>query len=188
MSNMNVTWRDSLDNPPVSDWLDDIQFPYQNAKQMIAFLKRKGDPAFSNMVQINDEMPQSFAHWWCYLREQSQQRIVGEPLYPRLEYWRPIAQQWRQEHATSVDVIATFVVWMDVLLVDLVTYDDEEQRTNVPRKKDDGIVWERTTGTVATRKETLAFLMAEARTCFMERGFTEGETYWNEKCKQYLMF
>lgn len=185
---MNVTWRESLDSPPVSDWLDDIRFPYQSAQEMIEFLKSKGDPALSDMLQMNDEMPQSFAHWWCFLREQHQQRGIGEPLYPRLEYWRPIAEDWRKEHATSVDVIATFIVWMDILLVDLVTYDDEEQRTNVPRKNNNSLVWNSATEEIATRKDTLTFLMEEARACFQERGFTEGETYWNEKCKQYLMF
>ena len=87
-----------------------------------------------------------------------------------------------------MDVIATFIVWMDILLVDLVTYDDEEQRTNVPRKKNNSLVWNSATEEIATRKETLRFLMEEARACFQERGFTEGETYWNEKCKQYLIF
>ena len=185
---MNATWVQTLDSAPVSNWLDDIRFPYESAEKMIEYLKSKQDPSLSNMIQMNNEMPQSFAHWWCYLREQHHQRVIGEPLYPRLEHWRPIVFKWRQEHATSVDVIATFVLWMDLLLVDLVTYDDEDQRPNVPRKTNHGIVWNTTSQEIGTRKETMTFLMDEARACMQERGFKEGETYWNEKCKQYLIF
>ena len=186
-------------------WLSDINLPSHNARNMLKYIRAKWPDTFKKRIQLSDQIPQSFAHWWVYSRTHD-----PEPFeYEFIEYWRPVAYAWssgddtqtppqsprggdgRQQRYTSIpdeDIIAMFKTWLDLLLVDMTSFDDEHHTEGVPRLYSDGkIRYNKTSGTRrATKRATVGYIVKQAANIFEERGFTEGLEWWNNECKLIL--
>ena len=197
-------WLDTLDEPPVSNWFDNENYPMDRSKEdIIKFLKQKKDPALGRFVtEDDDDLPQSFVHWWLYTRDARRIATANDeepedawPEYPTLEKWLPIVEEWKTKNAeddeiddvTHADIFGTFKAWLDILFVDISVYDNEDQRDSVPRRLDDIVVWE-DAAEVRTRKETMDFIICEGLKIMKERGWTDGYDYWKKECKKYLVF
>ena len=65
-------WLETCDHPPVSEWIDnDYPMGTDHSKDdVLKFLTQKKDPALGRFVtDDDDDLPQSFAHWWLYTRD-----------------------------------------------------------------------------------------------------------------------
>lgn len=180
-------------------WLDDIHFPYKDPTDMLTYLKNKDSTLFQNMIiqQDNGELPQSYAHWWCYQRIQ---RSNSGPSYPVQNKWLNINREWNETNAgaetktidnpttSGTSIFAMFTCWLDILYVDIVLYSDENRRENVPRLYASGIQWQpQGRETPKSRRETIQYILQQSNEIFLERGFTEGYTYWQKNTKKYLI-
>lgn len=193
--------RNWLEEEETFDWLADANLPFHNARNMLKYIRTKWPDAFKKRIQLPNQMPQSFAHWWVYSRTHD-----PEPFkYEFIEYWRPVAYAWqggdeiqtppqsprggdKRQRYTSLsdeDVIAMFKTWLDLLLIDISSFDDEHHTEGVPRLYSDGkIRYTKTSGARrATKRATVEYIIAQAVAIFEERGFTEGLEWWSNECK-----
>jgi len=192
-------WRATVDRPPVSNWLADVRCPMgddHSKEDVLQFLKQKKDPELQHfVVETDDELPQSFAHWWLYMRDAWRTALAADegtddiyPNYPTLEKWLSVVEDWKTpDEVTHADIFGTFKAWLDILFLDMAVYANEEQRDGVPRRFGDVVVWEAREG-VGTRKETMDFVIREGLNIMQERGWTDGYEYWKNECKKYLVF
>ena len=197
-------WLDTLDHPPVSGWFDNENYPMDHSKEdILKFLKQKKDPALGRFVtEDDDDLPQSFAHWWLSTRDARRTANANDeelndarPEYPTLEKWLPIVEKWKTPNAEDdeidnvahADIFGTFKAWLDILFVDMSVYDNEDQREHVPRRLDEMVVWEAQAG-VRTRIESMEFIISEGLKIMKERGWTDGYDYWKRESKKYLVF
>lgn len=180
-------WFDTLEEAPVKEWLDDDEFPFDTAENMISYLKYRGDDALDRMLLDDTGVPQSFAHWWCHVRV-ARRDGPERPVYPCMERWLPIVSRWKQVTAQPIDIIGTFKIWLDALFIDVSIYSDEHQRPNVPRLKNGRLQWRsqlKKAPLKKSRRDTIAYIMDEGYEFFHERGWAKGETYWEQQCKKY---
>lgn len=188
MTSTNIpVWFETLEDSPVRDWLDDDEFPFDTAENMIAYLSKHDVDALKRLLVDDSNIPQSFVHWWCHVRV-ARRDGPERPVYSCLESWLPVVARWKKSDCQPTDVIGTFKVWMDLLFVDITVYDDENQRPNVPRLKNGAIHWRKRpkkTTLEKTRKDTLQFIMDQGHEIFRERGWIEGQLYWKSQCKKY---
>lgn len=192
-------WLETCDHPPVSEWIDkDYPLGRDHSKDdVLKFLIGKKDPSLKHFVTDGDnDLPQSFAHWWLYTRDARRTAVAKDeepddvrPEYPTLEKWLPIVQDWQVDNGevTHADIFGTFKAWLDILFVDMSVYVNEDQREGVPRRLDDSVVWQTQDG-VQTRKETMKFIICEGLNIMKERGWSDGYDYWKGECKKYLVF
>jgi len=212
--NVPDKWLDTLDKPPVSAWLNNENYPMgtdHSKEDVLTFLKQKKDTTLRQFVTDNegdeDNLPQSFAHWWLYTRDGRRTNVRNgrapdgaRPVYPTLEKWLIIVQRTLRDRdrvrlrdrVTHGDIFGTFTAWLDLLFVDMSVYDNENRRDGVPRRVQSGVVWEskRKVGThqVGTRKESMEFIVGEGLEIMLERGWTVGYDWWKKECKHYLVF
>jgi len=188
-ANVPERWFDTLEESPVVEWLDDEDFPFTTTKAMIRYLKGRRSAALKRLLVQENDIPQSFAHWWCHTRVSRRQGSEG-PMYAMIEKWLSVCAAWKNADTTPVDIIGTFKVWLDILFIDLSVYEDERQRPNVPRLYGQHIRWHHGINTVVgpktTRLDAVEFIMAQGLVLFQERGWKEGETYWKSECNKYL--
>lgn len=180
-------WFDTLEQPPAKKWLADEDFPFDNAENMISYLKQQGDDALDLMLVDESRIPQSFVHWWCRVRD-ARRDGPERPIYPCMERWLPVVSRWKQETAQPIDIIATFQIWLDMLFIDISVYADEYLRPNVPRLKSGRLHWRSTSKKVSykkSRRDTIEYIMNEGLEFFQERGWTQGQRYWEQQCKKY---
>ena len=75
-------WRATVDRPPVSNWLADVRCPMgddHSKEDVLQFLKQKKDPELQHfVVETDDELPQSFAHWWLYMRDAWRKALAAD--------------------------------------------------------------------------------------------------------------
>lgn len=186
--------RNWLTEEETFEWLSESDMPKRNVQHMLQYIRAKWPIAFQKRVLLDGQMPQSFAHWWVHSR-------VAEPepcLYAFIEYWRPIAYAWKgstDTHspprdgvetyvATDEDIIAMFKTWLDLLFIDITSFEDELHTEGVPRLYDDGkVYYAKSKPRRATKRATVTYIVNQGMIIFEERGFTEGLEWWNNECK-----
>ena len=196
-------WKQTADHSPVSDWIGNIHCPMGGSKEeLLLFLTQKKDPELQHfVVESEDDLPQSFAHWWVYMRDARRTALArhdppdnARPFYPTLAKWLPVVEGWmNQVSVTHADIFGMFQAWLEILCIDMAVYDNEDQRTRVPRRLDDDIVWkddssEEDQPSVQSRQNTMQFIICEGLNIMQERGWTVGYHYWKESCQKYLVF
>lgn len=185
-SKMNVVKNPAwFDSPEMNTWLSDTQFPLSE-HAMLQYIRAKWPEALQRRVVLDKSIPQSYAHWWVKCRVQYTQEQKPTPMYVLIEFWRPVASAWLDTVSDSdEDILAMFRTWLDLLFVDITTFDDEHHRDGVPRLYPDGTVIckKRPGSKKATRRATVDFIVQQGRQIFEERGFTEGLAWWNDECK-----
>jgi len=193
--------RNWLTEEETFEWLSDDNLPQRNVHHMLLYIRAKWPKAFEKRVLLDGQMPQSFAHWWANSRAAD-----PEPFqYEFIEHWRPVAYAWqgtdasltppqsprggtkrpdRYGAATDEDIIAMFKTWLDLLLIDITSFEDEHHTEGVPRLYDDGkIHYVKFSGARrATKRATVGYIVNQGVTIFEERGFTEGINWWKEEC------
>lgn len=179
----NPIWFQSIE---MYTWLSDTQFPTSNEEAMLQYIRAKWPEAMDKRIVIDKSIPQSYAHWWTKCRVSYSQDRKPVAVYELIEYWRPVASAWLEIKSDSdEDIIAMFKTWLDLLLIDITTFDDEHHRKGVPRLYPDGsmLFVKRASSKKATRRATVQFIIKQGQKIFEERGFTEGLEWWNNECK-----
>lgn len=195
--------RNWLTEEETFEWLSDANLPGENARDMLQYIQAKWPNAFKKRIVLDGQMPQSFAHWWVNSRASD-----PEPFkYEFIEYWRPIAFAWQETDASITppqsprggatktrdrynavrdeDVIAMFKTWLDLLFVDITSFEDEHHTEGVPRLYDDGKIHylKISDKKRATKRATVKYIVKQGAAIFKERGFTEGHEWWENECK-----
>ena len=174
----------------VKKWLQNTEhtFPTTDLSSMLSHVKRYYNKDFDRMVVFEGGIPQSFVHWWCrnLLSTIQSKQIVQ---YPTLERCLSNIRQDHKhlydiEHLTEVGVITVLKTWLSILYTDIVLYNNENTRKNVPRLYCGKVICA-SKGTPMSRKETMEFIMKSGLEIFKERGFQQGEEYWLDLCKKY---
>jgi len=194
-----INWIDQAKN--MEKWLQDIHFPFKNPKDMIHYIENKDPSLFNHMIVQTDpgELPQSYAHWWCYMRiGRRETPAKTQPLYPTYEKWHNVNNAWNKTNLSAetktmdnpttngASIFAMFTCWLDMLYIDSVLYADERTRTNIPRLYGDKILWENNGQTPKSRKETTRYILQQSNEIFYERGFKQGLAYWQKYTQKYL--
>jgi hypothetical protein len=187
-------WLDTCyNNPNVMAWIGNANFP-ESLHEMLIFVKK--NTRNDRMIANGSSLPQSFKHWWCYVRTERKRRQstgdTGEdnipPLYPTIQRWKNIIHEHHNiindQDITDTDVITVFITWMGQLYTDIVLFDNENGRATIPRLDGEiiSLGGERT-----TRRETMKHIKKEGAAIFEERGFIEGKQYWNSLCTKYTI-
>ena len=192
--------RNWLTEEETFEWLSDANLPGENAQNMLEYIRAKWPDAFKKRVVLDSQMPQSFAHWWVNSR-------VADPEtfeYEFIEHWRPVAYAWQETQETppqsprgasktrdrynavkDEDVIAMFKTWLDLLFVDITSFEDEHHTEGVPRLYEDGKIHyiKIPDKKRATKRATVNYIVKQGAAIFEERGFTEGHEWWKKECK-----
>jgi len=169
----------------MNTWLWDTEFPYTE-HAMLQYIRAKWPEALQKRIVMDKSIPQSYAHWWVKCRVRYGSERKPEAVYDLIEYWRPVASAWLDIDSDSdEDILAMFHTWLDMLFIDITTFDDEHHREGVPRLYPDGRIRHVKTpnSKKATRRATVHFIVAQGQAIFQERGFTEGLEWWNNECK-----
>lgn len=193
-----TNWLDTcyIDND-VMAWIGNDSFP-ESLREMLLFIKK--NTSEDRMIANGSSLPQSFIHWWCYVRiERKRRQNAGDmeeddisPLYPNIRRWKHIIHTHHNilqnndnaDDIVDTDVITVFITWMGQLYADIVLFNDENGRSTIPRLDGEIISLG---GSRTTRRETMQHIQQEGALIFKERGFTEGEQYWNFLCKKYII-
>ena len=181
-------------------WLADDNLPQRNVQRMLQYIRAKWPKTFEKIIQIDGQMPQSFAHWWVNSRVADPEQFE----YEFIEYWRPVAYAWQGDALTpsqsprggtkrpdryntvaDEDIIGMFKTWLDLLLIDITSFEDEHHTKGVPRLYDDRkIHYVKFSGARrATKRATVNYIVKQGAAIFEERGFTEGTEWWKNECK-----
>jgi hypothetical protein len=174
----------------VKKWLQNTEhtFPTTDLASMISYIKRHYSKDLSRMVVFEDGIPQSFVHWWCY----GLLSMIGSTHLDQYPVMKKCMTNIREdhenfyvtEHLTESGVISVFKTWLSILYTDIVLYNNETPRKNVPRLYCGKVIC-LARGMPMSRRKTMKFIMDEGLEIFKERGFQEGEEYWIEICKKY---
>lgn len=193
------TWLDTCYNDDdVMSWIGNADFP-EPLTQMLLFVKRNTQN--DRMIANGNSLPQSFIHWWCYVRiERKKRQLRGDrgeddipPLYPTIQRWKNIIHTHHHivqnndnvENISDTDVITVFITWMGQLYTDIILFsDDENGRATIPRVDGEIISLG---GSKTTRRETMKHIKEEGAAIFEERGFIEGKQYWDSLCTKYTI-
>lgn len=200
-----TNWRDTLkDHSVESEWLLNPELCQLLPNQMVALLKRTSDHAMAAskkyIVTSENDMPQSYLHWWCFTYNAIIARENETDIYTVAKRWRPKIAEWNDmarspetktnSISTTATTIGIFQLWLDILFLDISMYKDENMRPNVPRLVNRDITWvkQETRAPVQqkeTRLRTLKYIMSQGQALFNERGWTTGIEYWNDECKKF---
>lgn len=171
------------------EWLSDTHLPTSDLPSMLRYIRAKWNDAFQRQIENDGEMPQSFAHWWVHSRLSGD----GQVKYPTIEHWRQKSQAWRnsgtgadmRNSGTGADIIAMFKTWLDLLFIDITSFEDEGHREGVPRLYNKaGILFlENAQQKRASRRETVKYIIQQGIDIFQERGFVKGLEWWSKDCK-----
>lgn len=197
MDNVPSNWKKTLDeDDDVRSWIGHRDFP-NTVQEMIPFISSKFYSSSLRMIEHENQIPQSFANWWCYVRaERIRRRQSGDmteenipPNYPRINRWKHIIREQHSEllnnpdMVSDMDVITVFMTWLDQLYTDIILFQsDERGRSTIPRLHNSRIV---KGGNATSRRETMSFIKKQGHGIFYERGFLEGQTFWKQICKKY---
>ena len=169
-------------------WLNDPHLPVHNVDDMVEYMRKVPDMswALSTMVISDDEMPQSYAHWWCMSRQIFPQKLFR---YPTLAKWDATQKEWWNNEAEQGGVIAMFQSWLDLVGLDVRIFDDDGYRKGIPRLTRMNTIYipdeNREYDDGPTREDTIRFIVKEGEKIFKERGWTKGEEYWQSYTKHF---
>lgn len=177
-----------FDTPEISTWLASRDFPFDTVENMLSYLKAKFDYSV-NFRLIDEEFPQSYAHWWCYCRISVIQNKDAIATYPKLQKWSNIIRSVNKIDDVDISpykIFGTIENWLDMLTFDILLFTDENQRENIPRiDENNNIILNHTNKTLQNRKKTIQYIINEGASIFNERGWKDGHKYWLTKCKKY---
>lgn len=193
LGEQSTKWLEEAKKTEIQTWLNDIHLPYDDPRLAVQYISNTKTQLFKKILTINDEMPQSYVHWWCYMRQARRQGFFSYPIYQK---WLDVLNQWNETHEdieskttpsklNYVSMFAMFTCWLDMLYLDLTLYDDEGQRPSIPRLYTNGIQWQVNEQKAKSRKETIEFIIQQSSAIFKERGWNEGLQYWLENTKKY---
>ena len=176
-----------IDRDETYEWLSDTHLPTSDPPSMLRYIRAKWNDAFQRQIENVGEMPQSFAHWWVHSRLSRN----GTVKYPTIEYWRQwsIKSQAWENSGTGADIIAMFKTGLDLLFIDITSFEDEGHREGVPRlynKADiflENVQQKRASQKRASRRETVKYIIQQGIDIFQERGFVKGLEWWSKDCK-----
>jgi len=172
-----------LEQEETFEWLSETDLPASNSHNMLRYIRVKWPEAFQKPAPVHGKMPQSFAHWWVYSRLSDPQPFK----YPTIEYWSSISSDW-QGSGTGADIIAMFKTWLDMLFIDITSFEDENHREGVPRLYNISgqariYCVKNAKQKRASRRLTAKYIVQQGMGIFQERGFTEGLEWWVQECK-----
>lgn len=174
----NPNW---LTSKETTTWLTDVDFPYTTVEHMIQYIRIKWPLAFQSIVLQDNEMPQSYAHWWCHCRAQYRKTKEALPKYTRLV---TLEEQYGKTHT---EILSDFLVWLDMLFVDISMLKDEIHHEGVPRLYGNEILFQKGDPTNRrSRRDTVKFIVHTGTEIFEERGFIEGLQWWNKQCERVI--
>ena len=80
-----------------------------------------------------------------------------------------------------------FKTWLDLLFIDITSFEDEGHREGVPRlyyiKGEANIYVKNAQQKRASRRETVKYIIQQGIDIFQERGFVKGLEWWSKDCK-----
>ena len=180
------SWLETMEKDDmVKKWLQNTEhtFPTTDLRSMISYIKRHYNKDFDRIVVFGDGIPQSFAHWWCrcLLSTIHSTKIDQYPILERcLTNIREDHEHFCDtEHLSEVGVISVLKTWLSILYTDIILYNNETPRKNIPRLYCGKVIC-LSKGTPMSRRKTMSFIMDQGLEIFKERGFKEGEEYWIE--------
>lgn len=154
---------------------EDPHFPRDSLVHMVAYVARRRPDLLHETAQ-NAHEPMSVAHKWCV----DALRTWGKP------HDFSTRTKWQYISGGVCGISQQFLVWLDLVKLDRLLFEDEEHREGVPRLTEDGeIVVALQIRPLQTRKETQDFLVAEGARLFEERGWHDGLKLWKEKTTQF---
>lgn len=186
-----LKWIDTLENDKmVRKWTqktDDVM-PVDSPNNIISYIKRHFGSDLNRIIVSESSIPQSFVHWWSRMFFD---RLEGftTAQYPCILKWikdikRDHPTFYKSDTISEVGVISVLTTWMDILYTDMILYEDENTRSNVPRLYCGKILCKHREKPMS-RAQTLQFIMEEGHKIFEERGFNEGIEYWKALCNKY---
>lgn len=180
MTESNMTkW---INRDETYEWLSDTHLPTSDPPSMLRYIRAKWNEAYQRQIKNEGEMPQSFAHWWVHSRLSSN----GTDKYPTIEHWRrwrTTSREWGNSE-TGADIIAMFKTWLDLLFIDITSFEDEGHREGVPRLYNTADIFlENDQQKRASRRETVKYIIQQGIDIFQERGFVKGLEWWSKDCK-----
>tara|TARA_B110001452_G_C15235367_1_gene427730 strand:+ start:942 stop:1457 length:516 start_codon:yes stop_codon:yes gene_type:complete len=159
---------DWLASEEMVTWLSDTNFPYTTVEQMLKYIRVKWPNAFERVVILDNQMPQSYAHWWCHCRANYRKTKKAVPQYVE----EPIEQ------------ISNYLMWLDMLVIDISILTDEIHHEGVPRLYGNEILFNKGDPTKRrSRRDTVKFIVSKGTNIFEERGFYKGLQWWENQCK-----
>ena len=170
-----------LRTPEVQLWLRQRDFPYDSVHNMVNYIQQHfGTHSLVRMV--DESFPQSYAHWWCHCR---MARLQSSETYATLHRWQRLVSKHTGEAATIAIVLAHMYQWLDLLSLDRLLFTDETYRENVPRCRLGGALVLTNQPPLATRADTVHYIIEQGALLFSERGWTDGCNYWRQNCRKY---
>jgi hypothetical protein len=171
--------------PEITNWLALRDFPFDSVENMVTHARTLLDDSAPFRL-IDDNFPQSYAHWWCHCRMAVIQNKEPIPIYGQLQKWQGLLHTDGKKAPTVI--FGTLELWLDMLALDVLLFSNEKQRESVPRIDiENHIVTQQTERALQSRKKTMQYLIREGGTIFKERGWTDGYNYWVQKCRKYLI-
>ena len=78
-----------------------------------------------------------------------------------------------------------FKTWLDLLFIDITSFEDEGHREGVPRLYNKAVILflENAQQKRASRRETVKYIIQQGIDIFQERGFVKGLEWWSKDCK-----
>lgn len=191
MEPIPTNWLETLDSDlHVVKWRSSSEFDLIDIEGQLGFISRLTPEAFERMIGSDTSMPQSYPHWWCYLRLSRATTGEESPKYPLISKWKQLLTRHHSKMLkgppTDFTVISVLKTWLEQLYVDTLLFRDETVRWNVPRLYGDVVLCNGAADS-GSRSATVLFIQKLGVEIFKERGFKEGQEYWSEICKQYTM-
>jgi len=85
------------------------------------------------------------------------------------------------------EIISDFLIWLDMLFVDISMLKDEIHHEGVPRLYGNEILFQKGDPTNRrSRRDTVKFIVHTGTEIFEERGFIEGLQWWNKQCERVI--
>lgn len=173
-----------LSTPEVRKWLRHRDFPYDTVPNMLVYVQHRfGASTLEQLVETDNDFPQSYAHWWCTCRMAQLKQNEARAMYPVLQKWSKVAEDQTGTGSVAA-VFGLLYNWLDTLSLDRLLFSDEQHRDHVPRLSNGKIVLE-FDAIMASRKSTVNYLVEQGREIFQERGWTVGAKFWVENCQKY---
>jgi hypothetical protein len=159
---------DWLTSEEMVTWLADTNFPYTTVDQMLKYIRGQWPNAFKRVVLIGDDMPQSYAHWWCHCRANYRKTKEAVPKYIN----------------EPTERISNYLMWLDMLTIDISILQDEIHHEGVPRLYGNEILFNKGDPRKRhSRRDTVKFIVDKGKQVFEERGFYKGLQWWENQCK-----
>jgi hypothetical protein len=184
-------WMDLLENDDtVQKWhreTDNGTLPTDSVQSLISYIEYYYKEDVHRMIGSSEGLPQSFVHWWCHICL-GDDIMFSKPDYPAMTHWHQNIMEHHPElykgELTEIVVLTVMATWLDLLLTDMILFENERPYSKIPRLYCGQVVCTKK-GCLTTRVDTMQYIMDGGRQIFRERGFKGGEKYWTSICEKY---